>query len=106
MPRGSSPTKYAQAIFQIGLESDGLDEWWNDLRVMVTALDTKELCELLDSPHVQSSTKFDVIAKSLGDSINLLALNLLCLLAARNLAHQTQGILGVHYTITTVNLLD
>lgn len=93
MPRGTSPTRYAQAIFQIGLESGSLEEWSKDLGVILVALENKELCELLDSPHLQAATKFDTITKALKDLINPLALNLLCLLAVRNLVHQSPAIL-------------
>lgn len=99
MPRGTSPTRYAQAIFQIGLENASLDEWSKDLGVIVAAVENKELCELLDSPHLQTATKFDTIGEVLGQSVNPLALNLLRLLAVRNLVHQSQEILFAYEKI-------
>ena len=87
MARTGSARRYAQAVFQIALERDGLDIWAEDLRVLATGLENRELAELLDAPQVPVATKVQMITEVLGDSVDDLARNLLAVLAGRSLAH-------------------
>ena len=93
MPRSPSPRRYAQAVFQIALESGDLDSWEEDLRVVALALESRELSSLLDAPQVPAARKLDVIRSTLGDAVVPLVLNLLSILATRNLAHLVPSIL-------------
>ena len=94
MPRASSPTRYAQAVFQIARERDSLDEWLDDLGALATALQNSDFSGLLDAPQVPASNKIDAIGQAIGDAVDPLALNLLCILASRNLAHLVPGVLA------------
>ena len=93
MPRLASPRRYAQAVFQIALERDGLDAWSEDLRVLAVALENEDFSGLLDAPQVTAANKIQAIKEALEDSVDPLAINLLSLLATRNLAHLLPGIL-------------
>ena len=93
MARAPSPTRYAQAVFQIALEKDELDVWLDDLRVLAVALETSEFSQLLDAPQVPAANKVDSISQALGDSVAPMALNLLSILASRNMAHLVPGVL-------------
>ena len=87
MARTGSARRYAQAVFQIALERDALEMWAEDLRVLATGLENRELAELLDAPQVPVATKVRMIGEVLGDSVDELARNLLAVLAGRSLAH-------------------
>ena len=93
MPRYPSPRRYAQAVFQIALENDGLDEWIDNLEVLVDMLDDRAVAEFLDAPQVPDARKLDAIEQILGNSVSPLAANLIGLLATRSLAHLVPGIL-------------
>ena len=93
MPRASSPTRYAQAVFQIALEKDRLDDWLNDLGVLRTALQDRDFSILLDSPQIQTANKIAFIAHVLDGAVDPMAINMLCILASRNLAHTVENIL-------------
>ena len=93
MPRVVSPRRYAQAVFQLAVESGQLETWSEDLRVVAVALENAEMAGLLDSPQVPVSVKIDTIKQVLGDSVERLALNLVSLLAVRKLCYLVPGIL-------------
>ena len=93
MPKAPSPARYAQAVFQIALERDELDVWLGDLEVLAVAVDNSEFSGLLNAPQVPTASKIAVIKQALGDTVGPLALNLLSILASRNLAHLVPGIL-------------
>jgi len=93
MPRAASPRRYAQAVFQIAVEAGQLEEWSEELRVIAVALENADLSGLLDAPQVPVSAKVDTIKSALGDSVGPLAINLLSLLAVRDLSRLVPGIL-------------
>ena len=92
MPKPASARRYAQAVFQIGLEHDSLDQWYGDLSTMATAVDESELGVFLDAPQVSVERKVEVISDALGDSVSPLAANLLALLASRGIASILTGV--------------
>ena len=87
MPKAASARRYAQAVFQIALERDELDTWADDLSFLAEAHASSEFAGFLDAPQVPASQKVAVVRSALGDSLRPLAVNLLCLLATRDLAH-------------------
>lgn len=103
MPRVVSPRRYAQAVFQIAVESGGLDAWSEDLRVVAAALENAELAGLLDSPQVPAAVKIDTVKQVLGDSVGPLALNFVSLLAVRRLCHLVPGILDEYGRLVDVH---
>jgi F-type H+-transporting ATPase subunit delta len=92
MPRAPSPRRYAQAVFQIALERNELETWEEDLRVLATTLQNRELSTLLDAPQVPAAHKIDAIRETFERSVGPLALNLISILATRNLAHLAAGV--------------
>ena len=92
MPRATSARRYAQAAFQIALENDELDTWSDDLMYLANALENEEFSEFLNAPQVSITQKAEVIKNTLGDTVARLAINLLSLLASRNLAHTMPGV--------------
>ena len=93
MAKAPSPRRYSQAVFQIAVERDELDTWMQDLSMLAVALEDGEFSGLLDAPQVPAVNKVSAIRDGLSGSVSPLALNLLCLLASRNMAHLLPGIL-------------
>ena len=93
MPGTASTRRYAQAIFQIGLEQDTLDAWLEDLGVLAGAMENREFREFLDAPQVTLNQKIAAIEEALGDSVGRLPRNLIMLLASRGIAHLFPGVL-------------
>ncbi len=92
MPRSASARRYAQAVFQIANENDELESWLDDLTVLSAALQDAELSAFLDAPQLSPSQKISVLQGTLSDTVGPLALNLVSLLASRNLAGLMPGI--------------
>ena len=74
-----SARRYAQAIFQIALAKNNLDEWKKELRKLADLMKDRETVELLDHPKVPFNLKADLIKQKLNTS-NELVLNLCYLL--------------------------
>jgi F-type H+-transporting ATPase subunit delta len=92
MPRSASARRYAQAVFQIANENDELESWLDDLTVLSAAVQDVELSAFLDAPQLSLSQKIAVLQTTLSDTVGRLALNLVSLLASRNLAGLMPGI--------------
>ena len=113
MPRAASARRYAQAVFQLALEKEDLDGWLEDLTFLASTLESADLSEFLDAPQVAVSKKVDLIKQTLGDTIGSLALNLLSLLASRNITYlmphvveQYQRLLDVHRGIERAEVVS
>ena len=103
MPRTPSPRRYAQAVFEIAIESHDLEAWAEDLRVMADALQGTDLLAMLDAPQVPGARKVETIRLALGDLVGQLRLNLLSLLASRNLAHSLPRVLDEYERLVDVH---
>ena len=86
MPRALSPRRYAQAVFQIAVEADELDQWQRDLETLSTALQDPDMSRFLDAPQVPATAKTDAVNQTFGGSVGPLALNLVLLLGSRGAA--------------------
>ena len=92
MPRPASAIRYAQAVFQIAIAKDALDQWMDDLSLMARALESPEFAEFLDAPQVPLGEKVEVIKNTVGGSVDPLAVNLISLLASRSNARIVPGV--------------
>ena len=92
MPAGTSARRYAQAVFEIALESDDLELWLDDLTQLADSITNEELRQTLSAPRISMSQKETLIRESLGSSVGPLALNLMALLASRGLVEMLPGI--------------
>ena len=86
MPRSASARRYAQAAFQIAGEKNELEGWLDDLTVLAGAVQDSEFATFLDAPQVSIGQKHEVIRGALSKTVGPLPLNLIALLASRNLA--------------------
>ena len=92
MARPGSAIRYAQAVFQIAVGQDALDQWMDDLSIMAQALESPEFAEFLDAPQVPIAEKVEMINKTLGGTVDRLAVNLISLLASRSVARIVPGV--------------
>ena len=113
MPRSASPRRYAQAVFQIATEKDELEGWLANLTVLAQTLEDRDFAEFLDAPQVPLSQKIEAIRSALGDTVGPLALNLISLLASRNIAQvlpgvveQYQRLLDAHHGIERAEVVS
>lgn len=113
MPRAASSRRFAQAVFQLALENDEVDRWLDDLTLLADALGNQEFSEFINAPQVSVNQKTVVIRIALGDSVNQLAINLISLLASRNLAlimpsivEQYQKLLDTHHGIERAEVVS
>lgn len=83
----ASARRFAQAVFQIGLENDSLDTWIDDLTLLADAVSNREFVDFIDAPEIPSERKLSVIQESLKDSISPLALNFIGLLSTRSISY-------------------
>ena len=52
MSRNISTRRYAQAIFEIALENDSLDSWFEDLSVLSETSTNAEFVSVINSPTI------------------------------------------------------
>jgi len=92
MPRAASARRYAQAVFELALENRELEKWFDDLTLLSDSVSNQEFLDFLSQPRVTNEEKIRVVRDALGDSVGPLALNLMSLLATKNIAHILPGI--------------
>ena len=76
--------RYAQAVFEIALETKELDRWQSDLQRIASLAEADTLVAFLESPKIQFDDKAKLLSEQLKD-VNPLVLNLVYLLAARGI---------------------
>ena len=74
--------RYAQAVFEIALETKELDKWQSDLGKIVSIVGDTELMAWLGSPKVHFEDKARLLSERLKE-VNPLALNLTLLLVTK-----------------------
>ena len=84
MPRRGSGKRYAQAIFELALEQDQLDQWDGDLEFIESVLQDVEFKALLKHADVSVANKIKAIDSVMGD-IHPLVRNLVSLLVTRGM---------------------
>ena len=87
MPVAASARRYAQAAFELALEKGELEQWLDDLTLLADAVSNREFIDFLSQPRVTAEAKVRVVREALGDAVGPLALNLMSLLATRDIAH-------------------
>ena len=92
MPRAASARRYAQAVFELALENRELEKWFDDLTLLSDSVSNQEFLDFLSQPRVTNEEKIRVVRDALGDSVGPLALNLMSLLATKNIVHILPGI--------------
>ena len=91
MTRKVYTRRYAQAVFEIALETKELDRWQSDLQKIVGLAKDDTLVAFLESLKIQFDDKARLLSELL-KGVNPLALNLVYLLAARGKLHTISDI--------------
>lgn len=78
----ASARRHAQAVFQIALENNQIEEWRSELRALAGAFADRDLVALLENPKVKLDDKIGLINRCLPGASQL-ALNLAYLLVVR-----------------------
>jgi F-type H+-transporting ATPase subunit delta len=81
MPRKFNARRYAQAVFEIALEKNELEQWRSDLQKFVDAVSDEAFLAVLESPKIKFEDKSRLLSRLGG--IDPLVLNLVRLLIAR-----------------------
>jgi F-type H+-transporting ATPase subunit delta len=84
-----SAKRYAQAVFQIALDSNEVERWRSELETIAATLGDSQLAAILEDPKVHFNDKIKLISDCL-PGLNQLALNFAYLIVAK----QVLGILG------------
>jgi F-type H+-transporting ATPase subunit delta len=82
MPITTSVKRYAQAVFEIALESNKLKEWQSELKKIAQLMQDTEFTALVENPKLPFELKAKLVHERLG-KINPMALNLVYLLIAK-----------------------
>jgi F-type H+-transporting ATPase subunit delta len=110
MPVTTSVKRYAQAVFEIALESNKLKEWQSNLRKIAKIAQNTEFTNLIENPKLAFELKAKLAQEILG-KINPMALNLVYLLIAKGklknagqLAEEYERLLNDHYGIKSAEV--
>lgn len=82
MPKKANARRYAQAVFEIALETRALERWQADLQKLAGAIGNADFLAAMESPKIRFEDKSRLLSR-LGD-IGPLALNLARLLIVKN----------------------
>lgn len=85
MLKGATARRYAGAVFEIAQESEKLDRWLEDLRVIAEYFGNRRLTFVLREPKIPFTRKELIVDDLLADKVQPEALNLAKLLVEREL---------------------
>jgi F-type H+-transporting ATPase subunit delta len=110
MPVTISVKRYAQAVFEIALESDKLKEWQSNLQKITQLVQDTEFTALAENPKLPFELKAKLVQEKLG-KINPMALNLVYLLMTKGklknvgqIADEYERLLNDHYGIKSADV--
>ena len=83
MARKAYARRYSQAVFEIALENNELEQWLSDLAMVVSVVEDAALKAFLENPKYHFDDKARLLSEGL-EGVNPLVLNLVFLLIARN----------------------
>ena len=82
MPYVSSGKRYAQAVFELAIERDELENWRDNLHEVANSLANIKFMSLLENPKLSFDTKKRFLMEKCG-AMNTLTLNLIFLLMTK-----------------------
>ena len=92
MIKGATARRYAEAVFELGLESNQVDSWRTDLETLASYFGNKRLQFILREPKIPLTRKQQVVRDLLADKLRPEALNLAFLLVERDLVDHATAI--------------
>ncbi len=85
MLKGAVARRYAEAVFDLGVQQGTLDRWLSDLRLIAEAYSNRRLSFILRQPRVPFARKEAIVRDLLEQRIDPQALSLALLLVERDL---------------------
>lgn len=85
MLKGATARRYAEAVFEIGVDNNTVDRWLQDLRLIAEYFSDHRLTFLLNEPNIQFNRKELVVKDLLEGKVQTEALALALLLVERGL---------------------
>lgn len=70
MLKGIVARRYAEAVFEIGVEPDTLDRWLNDVRLIADYFSDRQLAFILGEPNVRFDRKEAIVRDLLGGKVS------------------------------------
>lgn len=93
MSAGAVARRYAEAVFEIGVEKHDVDTWLQDLRTIAEYFGNRRLQFVLSEPNISFERKRQIVSDLLQSKVSHDALGLALLLVERGLVNQTGRIL-------------
>ncbi len=69
MLKGAVARRYAEAVFELGVEPDTLDSWLKDVRLIAEYFSNRQLAFILGEPNVRFERKEAIVRDLLGDKV-------------------------------------
>ncbi|HEY7975532.1 MAG TPA: ATP synthase F1 subunit delta [Ktedonobacterales bacterium] len=85
MLTGPVARRYAEAVFEIGVESKTIDAWLQDVRLIADYFTNRQLIFILGEPNIRFDRKEAIVRDLLGDKIRPEAMGLALTLVERGL---------------------
>ena len=82
---GATARRYAEAVFEIGVQEGTIDRWRDDLHLLAEYLGNRRLAFVLKEPKIPFTRKEAIVRDLLAAKVRPEALNLALLLVERNL---------------------
>lgn len=86
MLKGPVARRYAEAVFEIGVQQETIDRWHDDLGTLAEYLGNRRLAFILKEPKIPYTRKEAIVRDLLSGKVQREALNLALLLVERGLA--------------------
>jgi len=110
MPVTTSVKRYAQAVFEIAVESNKLKEWQSNLTKVAKLVQDNEFVGLAENPKIPFDLKTQLVQESLGKT-NPMVLNLVYLLISKGklktasyISDEYNRLLNEHYGIKSAEV--
>lgn len=94
MLKGATARRYAMAVFELGEQSETIERWRGDLRIIGEYFGNHRLAFILKQPKVPLKRKELIVRDLLADKVNREALNLALMLVERELVDVAPRISG------------
>ena len=85
MLKGPVARRYAEAVFEIGVENKSVDAWLQDVRLIAEYFSNRQLQFILGEPNIRFERKEAIVRDLLGDKIHPEAMGLALTLVERGL---------------------
>jgi F-type H+-transporting ATPase subunit delta len=90
--KSATARRYAEAVFELALESNQVDSWRTDLETLASYFGNKRLQFILREPKVPAERKDQIVRDLLAEKLHPEALNLAFLLVERDLVDHAPAI--------------